>query len=97
MYLVLCLCFFLSETGYLGVIVLGDSVAGHFRIPPQWLTSSMLDGEVFKNVEFIVANEMDWPQLSLYTAYLNESRSVSQLNVAQAVQFGRHSLGKNAA
>lgn len=63
-----------SETGYLGVIVLGDSVAGHFRIPPQWITSSMLDGEVFKNVEFIVANEMDWPQLSLYTAYLNESR-----------------------
>lgn len=69
-----CLCFSILETGYLGVIVLGDSVSAHFRLPPQWITASMLNKEVFKNFEFIVANELDWPQLSLYTAYLNESR-----------------------
>ena len=64
----------LSDTGYLGVIVLGDSVAGHFHIPPEWLTASSIDEDVFKHVAFIVENELDWPQLSLYTGYLNQSK-----------------------
>ncbi|EDO31678.1 predicted protein [Nematostella vectensis] len=60
-----------KDTGNLGLIVLGDSVAAHFRIPPQWLTARDLNEEVFSHAPFIVANEADWPQLSLYTGFLS--------------------------
>ena len=63
-----------SDSGYLGVIVLGDSVSAHFHIPPEWLTARLFSGRAFKNVAFIVENEMDWPQLSLFTGYLRSSR-----------------------
>ena len=63
-----------SDTGYLGVIVLGDSVAAHFHIPPEWLTARLFSERAFKNLAFIVENEVDWPQLSLYTGYLRSSR-----------------------
>ena len=56
------------------MIVLGDSVAAHFHIPPEWLTARLFSGKAFDNVGFIVENEMDWPQLSLYTGYLRSSR-----------------------
>lgn len=63
-----------SDTGYLGVIVLGDSAAAHFHIPPEWLTARLISDKVFKNVAFIVENEFDWPQMSLYSGYLRRSR-----------------------
>lgn len=56
------------------MIVLGDSVAAHFHLPPQWLTASELKESVFDEAPFIVANEVDWPQLSLYTGHYNVSR-----------------------
>lgn len=63
-----------KDSGYLGVIVLGDSVAAHFHIPPEWLTARLFSARAFDNVAFMVENEMDWPQLSLYTGYLRSSR-----------------------
>lgn len=63
-----------SDTGYLGVIVLGDSAAAHFHIPPEWLTARLISDKVFKNVAFIIENEFDWPQMSLYSGYLRRSR-----------------------
>lgn len=63
-----------SGTGNLGVIVIGDSVAGHFHIPPEWLTAHLFSEKIFKNAAFIVENEFDWPQLSLYSGYLRKSR-----------------------
>jgi len=63
-----------TDTGYLGVIVLGDSVGAHFHIPPEWLTARLIDDKVFQHVAFIVENELDWPQLSLYSGYLRNSR-----------------------
>ena len=64
-----------TDTGYQGLIVLGDSVAAHFHLPPQWLNSSEFKADtVFKDAEFIVANEVDWPQISLYTGYYNVSK-----------------------
>ena len=71
-----CIVCFFTDTKYLGILVLGDSVAAHFHIPPEWLTASLINKEVFKNAAFIIENEMDWPQLSLFTAYLNTSRFV---------------------
>ena len=71
-----CIVCFFTDTEYLGILVLGDSVAAHFHIPPEWLTASLINKEVFKNAAFIIENEMDWPQLSLFTAYLNTSRFV---------------------
>ncbi|KAJ7377367.1 hypothetical protein OS493_029726 [Desmophyllum pertusum] len=65
---------FCKDTGYLGVIVLGDSVAAHFHIPPEWLTARLFSDKAFKNIAFMVENEMDWPQLSLFTGYLRSSR-----------------------
>lgn len=63
-----------SDSGYLGIIVLGDSVSAHFHIPPEWLTARLFSDRDFKNVAFIVENEMDWPQLSLYSGYFRLSR-----------------------
>lgn len=65
---------FCNGTGNLGVIVIGDSVAGHFHIPPEWLTAHFFSEKIFKNAAFIVENEFDWPQLSLYSGYLRKSR-----------------------
>lgn len=65
---------FCKDTGNLGVIVIGDSVAGHFHIPPEWLTAKFFSGEIFKNAAFIAENEFDWPQLSVYTGYFRKSR-----------------------
>ena len=56
------------------MIVLGDSVAAHFRIPPEWITARLISEKVFRHAGFIVENEMDWPQLSLYSGYLRTSR-----------------------
>jgi len=65
---------FFSDTGYLGVIVLGDSAVAHFHIPPEWLTARLISRKVFQHIAFIAGNEVDWPQLSAITGYLNNSR-----------------------
>ena len=63
-----------SDVENLGVIVLGDSVAAHFHIPPEWITARLISENVFRHAAFIVENEMDWPQLSMYSGYLRRSR-----------------------
>lgn len=62
-----------KETGQMGTVLLGDSAGAHFHIPPEWLTSSELSEEVFKDLFFILENELDWPMLSSATAYKNST------------------------
>ncbi len=57
----------------MGTIVLGDSAAAHFRIPPQWLTSKEMSIEAFQDLFFAVENELDWPMLSSGTGYKNST------------------------
>ena len=63
-----------ADTGYLGLIVVGDSAAANFHIPPEWITARLISGKVFQNFPFILGNEFDWPQLSGFSGYLRESR-----------------------
>lgn len=62
-----------KDTKQMGTIVLGDSAAAHFHLPPGWFTSKNLSVEVFKDVFFILENEIDWPMLSSATGYMNST------------------------
>ena len=60
-------------TGQMGTVLLGDSAGAHFHIPPAWATSSELSVEAFKDLLFILENELDWPMLSSATGYKNST------------------------
>ena len=62
-----------KDTGAQGTIVLGDSIAAHFRIPPPWLTATEINQTVFHNLLFVLENEFDWPMMSGYTGFLNHT------------------------
>eukprot|EP01111_Echinosteliopsis_oligospora_P012278 TRINITY_DN4189_c0_g1_i1.p1 TRINITY_DN4189_c0_g1~~TRINITY_DN4189_c0_g1_i1.p1 ORF type:complete len:562 (-),score=115.93 TRINITY_DN4189_c0_g1_i1:86-1771(-) len=64
-----------SDTDQLGYILLGDSAGAHFHIPPQWMTASMIDNTTYKDMIEILEDEMDWPEQSGSTGYMNESYS----------------------
>jgi acyloxyacyl hydrolase len=53
----------------MGLAVLGDSIAAHFRLPDEWLDATQINEEVFKHIIFIIENEIDWPHLSAMTGY----------------------------
>ena len=60
-------------TGQMGTVLLGDSVGAHFHIPPAWLTARELSVDAFKNLPFVLENELDWPMLSSGTGYKNST------------------------
>ncbi|XP_062500916.1 acyloxyacyl hydrolase-like [Corticium candelabrum] len=62
-----------NGTQQYGTVLLGDSVGAHFHIPPAWLTASKLNELVFEHLPFMVENELDWPQFSSVTAFMNIS------------------------
>lgn len=57
----------------MGTILLGDSAGAHFHIPPAWMTSKELSVEVFKDLFFVLENELDWPMMSSATGYTNST------------------------
>ena len=57
----------------MGSILLGDSAGAHFHIPPAWMTSRDLSVEVFKDLFFVLENELDWPMMSSATGYTNST------------------------
>lgn len=63
-----------SKSSPQGTVVLGDSVAAHFRIPPEWLTATEIKEHIFKNLWFVLTNEFDWPMMSAFTGYYNKSQ-----------------------
>eukprot|EP01104_Vermistella_antarctica_P005480 TRINITY_DN1600_c0_g1_i1.p1 TRINITY_DN1600_c0_g1~~TRINITY_DN1600_c0_g1_i1.p1 ORF type:complete len:649 (-),score=183.38 TRINITY_DN1600_c0_g1_i1:194-2140(-) len=66
------LCDSVLETSpRLGTIILGDSAAAHFHIPPAWMEGAAIDSETYTDLLFAVANEIDWPQFSWATGHFN--------------------------
>mmetsp|Transcript_7814 Transcript_7814/g.11591 ORF Transcript_7814/g.11591 Transcript_7814/m.11591 type:complete len:588 (+) Transcript_7814:41-1804(+) len=59
-----------------GVIVLGDSLAAHFRIPQQWVLPNVTMAD-FSHIVSILENELDWPHLSMYTGYTNDTTGLT--------------------
>uniref|UniRef100_A0A8D0GSY5 Acyloxyacyl hydrolase n=1 Tax=Sphenodon punctatus TaxID=8508 RepID=A0A8D0GSY5_SPHPU len=56
-----------------GVILLGDSAGARFHIPTEWMTAAQLSLKSFSNLPLAFTNELDWPQFSGTTGYLNST------------------------
>uniref|UniRef100_A0A452QN52 Acyloxyacyl hydrolase n=1 Tax=Ursus americanus TaxID=9643 RepID=A0A452QN52_URSAM len=54
-----------------GIILLGDSAGAHFHISPEWITASQMSLKSFINLPTALTNELDWPQLSGATGFLD--------------------------
>ncbi|KAM8967056.1 acyloxyacyl hydrolase [Pelodytes ibericus] len=64
---------FCEGTDAKGIIVLGDSAAAHFHIPPEWMSPRNMSKETFADLPLALSNELDWPQFSLYTGFQNST------------------------
>ncbi|XP_043820466.1 acyloxyacyl hydrolase [Dromiciops gliroides] len=64
-----------------GLIVLGDSAAAHFHIPPEWLIAANMSVKTFSNLPMAVSNELDWPQLSGLTGFLNSTSGFRERSI----------------
>uniref|UniRef100_A0A670JJ60 Acyloxyacyl hydrolase n=1 Tax=Podarcis muralis TaxID=64176 RepID=A0A670JJ60_PODMU len=51
----------------------GDSAGAHFHIPPEWVTASQMSVKAFSNLPEAFADELDWPQFSGATGFLNST------------------------
>jgi len=60
-------------SGARGLVYLGDSVGGHFHVPPQWFQPLEIDAEMFTNISQVIAAEADWPDLGFATGYRNST------------------------
>ena len=65
--------YFCKGSGQMGVAVLGDSISAHFHIPEQWLDATQISAAAFEHLLFILENELDWPELSASTGYMNST------------------------
>ncbi|XP_028607151.2 acyloxyacyl hydrolase [Podarcis muralis] len=64
---------FCKGTESKGIILLGDSAGAHFHIPPEWVTASQMSVKAFSNLPEAFADELDWPQFSGATGFLNST------------------------
>jgi len=62
-----------AKTQQFGYILLGDSAGAHFHIPPAWLTAALINNQTYSNMLQIMEDELDWPEMSASTAYMNET------------------------
>ncbi|XP_028399088.1 acyloxyacyl hydrolase-like [Dendronephthya gigantea] len=62
-----------AESSPQGTIALGDSMTAHFHIPPEWLTATEITKDIFKDLWLVLTNEFDWPMMSAFTGYYNQS------------------------
>nr|XP_009677970.1 PREDICTED: acyloxyacyl hydrolase isoform X1 [Struthio camelus australis] len=56
-----------------GVVLLGDSAGAHFHIPPEWMTVTRMSAKAFANLPMAFTDELDWPQFSEVTGFLNST------------------------
>ncbi|XP_012891511.1 PREDICTED: acyloxyacyl hydrolase isoform X1 [Dipodomys ordii] len=59
-----------------GIILLGDSAGAHFHIAPEWITASQMSWTSFLNLPMALTNELDWPQLSGATGFLESTSRI---------------------
>lgn len=62
-----------------GIAVLGDSISAHFHLPREWFNSSELSVANFEPLPFIGENELDWPELSYATGFMNATEELSRV------------------
>ncbi|KAJ3436687.1 acyloxyacyl hydrolase [Anaeramoeba flamelloides] len=61
---------FCKDTNPMGVLVFGDSVGAHFRIPPDYLNAErILDGVLFRTGIRLLEMEVDFPHKSYGTGF----------------------------
>ena len=81
---------FCSATPRRGIISLGDSATAHFHIPPQWLSPTGFGGKDVLLGD--VTDELDFPECSWSTGYLNGSTQCPYAPRAPAIATGLPSL-----
>jgi len=64
----------------MGVAIFGDSATAHFRIPPSFLTAANFTSAAFANLNRILDNELDFPQLSWSTGHVQPRDYVPEFN-----------------
>ncbi|XP_064025799.1 acyloxyacyl hydrolase isoform X2 [Pogoniulus pusillus] len=64
---------FCKGAGSQGVMLLGDSAGAHFHIPPEWMTVTQMSAKSFANLPVAFSDELDWPQFSEITGFLNST------------------------
>jgi len=58
-----------GQTEYRGLVVLGDSVTAHFRIPPDMLSPGLIDNTTYAGLVHLAEDEADWPHCSWGTGF----------------------------
>uniref|UniRef100_A0A8C4L8L5 Acyloxyacyl hydrolase n=1 Tax=Equus asinus asinus TaxID=83772 RepID=A0A8C4L8L5_EQUAS len=61
-----------------GIILLGDSAGAHFHISPEWITASQISLKSFVNLPTAITDELNWPQLSGITGFLNSTSGITE-------------------
>ncbi|KAK9396552.1 acyloxyacyl hydrolase [Crotalus adamanteus] len=64
---------FCNGTESKGIIMLGDSAGARAHIPPEWITASQISPKTYSNILEVISNEIDWPQFSAVTGFLNST------------------------
>uniref|UniRef100_A0A0P6JGY4 Acyloxyacyl hydrolase n=1 Tax=Heterocephalus glaber TaxID=10181 RepID=A0A0P6JGY4_HETGA len=64
-----------------GIILLGDSAGAHFHIPPEWLIASQMSLNSFSDLPTALTDELDWPQLSSATGFLNSTSGIEEKSI----------------
>uniref|UniRef100_A0A5F8AGR0 Acyloxyacyl hydrolase n=1 Tax=Macaca mulatta TaxID=9544 RepID=A0A5F8AGR0_MACMU len=64
-----------------GIILLGDSAGAHFHISPEWITASQMSLNSFINLPTALTDELDWPQLSGVTGFLDSTVGIEEKSI----------------
>ena len=62
-----------GASGSRGIVYIGDSVGGHFHVPPQWFSPMDMNAEMFTNLTDVISNEADWPDVGFATGFRNST------------------------
>uniref|UniRef100_A0A8C6W6W8 Acyloxyacyl hydrolase n=2 Tax=Nannospalax galili TaxID=1026970 RepID=A0A8C6W6W8_NANGA len=73
-----------------GIILLGDSAGAHFHIPPEWLTASQMSLNSFFNLPTALTDELNWPQLSGVTGFLESTSGVEETSIYHRLRKRNH-------
>ncbi|XP_044918811.1 acyloxyacyl hydrolase isoform X1 [Mustela putorius furo] len=75
-----------------GIILLGDSAGAHFHISPEWITASQMSlvQKSFIDLPVALTNELDWPQLSGVTGFLDSISGIKENSVYLRLRKRNH-------
>ncbi|XP_044102308.1 acyloxyacyl hydrolase [Neovison vison] len=73
-----------------GIILLGDSAGAHFHISPEWITASQMSLKSFIDLPVALTNELDWPQLSGVTGFLDSISGIKENSVYLRLRKRNH-------